>query len=57
MNFVGYEKFIVKAPKSYLNFLKKLLKALINVNHKVLNKYLNIEFLFKFQWQKKIKIQ
>jgi hypothetical protein len=28
MNFVGYENFIVKAPKSYLNFTFKLLKAL-----------------------------
>ncbi len=28
MNFVGYEKFIVKAPKSYLKNFFKLLKAL-----------------------------
>jgi hypothetical protein len=28
MSFVGYEKFVVKAPKSYLNFFLKLLKAL-----------------------------
>ncbi len=28
MNFVGYEKFIVKAPKSYLIFFLTLLKAL-----------------------------